>query len=222
MISVAQDDGANKDILKLGTHSRPKREAIDDYTSLEWETLCREVVKLRVERSTPTAATDAPSATLLPDEASTVLETPMTEDMTGAIDLVTIEDWHSQAMSGIDAIGHLPRSTPGAYTLFSRCSLRSPVQRPRRRGGEPWRAALVGANPATVHEGREWSGAPRLRAVRRRHPQRRIGWRGQRPRRPRCCRWRVPAGLGEDALDRLADVGMLRDRPRGVAGKVFM
>lgn len=50
MISLAQDDGAVKDVLKLGTHGRTRREAIDDYTSLEWGTLCREVAKLQVVR----------------------------------------------------------------------------------------------------------------------------------------------------------------------------
>lgn len=50
MISLAQDDGAVKDILRWGTHGRPRRDSIDDYTSLEWETLCREVAKLRISR----------------------------------------------------------------------------------------------------------------------------------------------------------------------------
>lgn len=50
MISLAQDDGASKDILRLATHGRPRREAIDDYTSLQWETICREVAKLQVTR----------------------------------------------------------------------------------------------------------------------------------------------------------------------------
>ena len=53
MISLAQDDGAAKDILKLGTHGRGRRDAIDSYTTLEWETICREVAKLRVQRREP-------------------------------------------------------------------------------------------------------------------------------------------------------------------------
>ena len=50
MISLAQDDGAVKDILKWGTHGRSKSETINEYTSLQWETICREVAKLNIHR----------------------------------------------------------------------------------------------------------------------------------------------------------------------------
>jgi integrase len=46
-ISLAQDDGADRSILRWGTHAAP-REVFDLYTSLQWSTLCREVAKLRL------------------------------------------------------------------------------------------------------------------------------------------------------------------------------
>jgi integrase len=48
-ISLAQDGGADRAILRWGTHA-PPREVFDLYTSLQWSTLCREVAKLHVER----------------------------------------------------------------------------------------------------------------------------------------------------------------------------
>jgi integrase len=56
-ISLAQDDGADKDVLRWATHA-PPTEVFDGYTSLEWETLCREVAKMRVSRQ-PGPATGA-------------------------------------------------------------------------------------------------------------------------------------------------------------------
>jgi hypothetical protein len=50
MISLAQDDGASREILRDVTHGRSKRAAIDDYTTLQWTTVCAEVAKLRVGR----------------------------------------------------------------------------------------------------------------------------------------------------------------------------
>jgi integrase len=50
-ISLAQDDGADKDVLRWGTHAAPTQ-VMDLYTSHEWATLCREVAKLRVTRAT--------------------------------------------------------------------------------------------------------------------------------------------------------------------------
>ena len=50
MISLAQDDGAVKDILNWGTHGRSRLKAIDDYTTLEWKTVCAQVAKLQIER----------------------------------------------------------------------------------------------------------------------------------------------------------------------------
>jgi integrase len=48
MISLAQDDGASREILRDVTHGRSKRDAIDDYTTLQWSTVCAEVAKLRL------------------------------------------------------------------------------------------------------------------------------------------------------------------------------
>src|SRR5437868_4858534 len=48
MISLAQDDGAVISVLKWATHDTRRREAVDGYTTLEWETLCREVAKLKI------------------------------------------------------------------------------------------------------------------------------------------------------------------------------
>jgi integrase len=50
MISIAQDDGASREILRDVTHGRSKRDAIDDYTTLQWATLCAEVARLRLQR----------------------------------------------------------------------------------------------------------------------------------------------------------------------------
>jgi integrase len=53
MISLAQDDGASREILRGVTHGRAKRDAIDDYTTLQWSTVCAEVAKLTVALRTP-------------------------------------------------------------------------------------------------------------------------------------------------------------------------
>jgi integrase len=47
-ISLYQDHGATKDVLNWGTHGRPRAKTIDDYTTLEWKTLCAEVSKLQI------------------------------------------------------------------------------------------------------------------------------------------------------------------------------
>jgi integrase len=49
-ISLCMSDGARKEILKWVTHSRPKEDQIDDYTTLLWSPLCEEVAKLQVQR----------------------------------------------------------------------------------------------------------------------------------------------------------------------------
>lgn len=54
MISLSRSDGAIKDILRRGTHKAPK-EVMEQYTSYEWEVLCREVVKFRIQRAAPAA-----------------------------------------------------------------------------------------------------------------------------------------------------------------------
>lgn len=49
-ISLARADGADELLLKRGTHA-PPRNVMGLYTSVEWETLCREVAKLRLDRA---------------------------------------------------------------------------------------------------------------------------------------------------------------------------
>lgn len=48
-ISLAQDDGADRSILRWATHA-PPGDVMSLYTSLAWQTLCREVGKVRIER----------------------------------------------------------------------------------------------------------------------------------------------------------------------------
>jgi integrase len=48
-ITLARGDGADRDILRRGTHA-PPRDVMELYTSVEWVKLCGEVAKLRVER----------------------------------------------------------------------------------------------------------------------------------------------------------------------------
>jgi len=50
MISLARTDGARSDILRRGTHKPPK-EVIEGYTTFEWDVLCREVAKLKIQRT---------------------------------------------------------------------------------------------------------------------------------------------------------------------------
>jgi integrase len=51
-ISLARADGADRDILKRGTHAPPK-DIMGLYTSVEWEKLCAEVYKLKFEHREP-------------------------------------------------------------------------------------------------------------------------------------------------------------------------
>jgi len=51
-ISLARDDGARGEILRLVTHGPSKSSMIDVYSSLAWETICAEVQKLRIELPT--------------------------------------------------------------------------------------------------------------------------------------------------------------------------
>jgi len=47
-VSLAQADGARKDILRWISHG-PEGDIVDVYTTLPWAALCEEVAKLRVE-----------------------------------------------------------------------------------------------------------------------------------------------------------------------------
>ncbi len=53
-ISLCLGDGASKDILRWTTHA-PEGDVIDDYTTLVWNPLCREVAKLEITLRRPQA-----------------------------------------------------------------------------------------------------------------------------------------------------------------------
>jgi hypothetical protein len=49
MISIARAGGATKDLLEWVTHG-PPGDVIDGYTTLPWETLCHQVLTVKVDR----------------------------------------------------------------------------------------------------------------------------------------------------------------------------
>jgi integrase len=51
-ISLARDDGADKHILRRGTH-QPPQDVMELYTTVEWRKLCEEVAKLRISLPDP-------------------------------------------------------------------------------------------------------------------------------------------------------------------------
>ncbi len=51
-ISLAREDGADKDILRRGTH-QPPRDVMELYTTVEWRKLCAEVAKLQISLVVP-------------------------------------------------------------------------------------------------------------------------------------------------------------------------
>jgi len=75
-ISLAQADGARKDILRWVTHG-PEGDIVDLYTTLPWATLCDEVAKLRILPSEPHEATHkAAEASRRAPEARATPEAP--------------------------------------------------------------------------------------------------------------------------------------------------
>jgi integrase len=58
-ISLARDDGADKDILRRGTHQPPK-DVMELYTTVEWRKLCDEVAKLRISLPSQHSSGDVP------------------------------------------------------------------------------------------------------------------------------------------------------------------
>ncbi len=64
-ISLARDDGARGEILRLVTHGPSRASMIDVYSSLAWETVCAEVAKLKIALppSTPSPGSATGSAT---------------------------------------------------------------------------------------------------------------------------------------------------------------
>jgi len=62
-ISLAREDGADKDVLRRGTH-QPPREVMELYTTVEWRKLCEEVAKLRISLADPAVEPSAPAGGL--------------------------------------------------------------------------------------------------------------------------------------------------------------
>ncbi len=60
-ISHARDDGADKDILRRGTHQPPK-DVMELYTTVEWRKLCKEVARLKVKLPTQVPKKTKPAA----------------------------------------------------------------------------------------------------------------------------------------------------------------
>jgi len=72
-ISLAQADGARKDVLRWVTHG-PTGDIVDLYTTLPWATLCEEVVKLRITLQAPPRS--APEAAQALTAAPQVIQEP--------------------------------------------------------------------------------------------------------------------------------------------------
>lgn len=52
LISLAQADGARKEVLEYITHGPSEADAFDEYTTWPWETQCEEILKLRIAKPT--------------------------------------------------------------------------------------------------------------------------------------------------------------------------
>src|SRR5262249_11445890 len=74
-ITLAQVDGARRDILERVTHNPKSGAAIDLYTSYPWASLCEEVAKLKVSR-TPRGRVVQMSAAAQGGESSSTELTP--------------------------------------------------------------------------------------------------------------------------------------------------
>src|SRR5262249_29617754 len=64
-ISLALDDGAYDYILDRVTHTTKQGRAFNVYAKPQWETLCREVTKLRFGRPAPTARGGEPGGKVI-------------------------------------------------------------------------------------------------------------------------------------------------------------
>jgi len=49
MISIAQDDGAPREVVRQITHTRDKRDVLEGYTKRQWATLCNAVSGMQIE-----------------------------------------------------------------------------------------------------------------------------------------------------------------------------
>ena len=74
-ISLCLGDGASKDILRWITHA-PEGDVVDDYTTLVWQPLCREVAKLQIS---------LPKREILVVAKSAISFDPLSERVTGRV-----------------------------------------------------------------------------------------------------------------------------------------
>lgn len=65
-ISLARSHGAISDILRRATH-KPPTEVMEGYTTFEWEVVCREVLKLKIEREQTAQVVAIPQASAMGD-----------------------------------------------------------------------------------------------------------------------------------------------------------
>lgn len=54
-ITLAREDGAERDVLRLCTHGAPGQDVMELYTSFGWAKLCAQVQSLRIERQSRAA-----------------------------------------------------------------------------------------------------------------------------------------------------------------------
>jgi hypothetical protein len=85
-ISLYRNAGAIRDVLNWATHGRS---TIDDYTNMDWETLCREITKLRLAPAQPAADAQATEdelrdAVILEARRSRTLTVHLPLDLVGA------------------------------------------------------------------------------------------------------------------------------------------
>lgn len=60
--TLARASGADKEMLKWVTHGPPKGDIMDSYTSPPWETLCDQVLRVKVSRRSPAELATMPAA----------------------------------------------------------------------------------------------------------------------------------------------------------------
>lgn len=65
-ISLAQDDGADGQVLRWVTHA-PPRTSFDGYTKIAWTRLCEELVKLKIELREPSQVVVITAAAAVPE-----------------------------------------------------------------------------------------------------------------------------------------------------------
>jgi integrase len=105
LISLARSDGALRDILRRGTHQASK-EVIEGYTTFEWEVLCREVSKLRIQRRGLARVVALTRAVGAPEGLATVLATASSQPAE-----ITAEE---ECTSRESNAGGTPRTTSGS------------------------------------------------------------------------------------------------------------